>query len=794
LPLTPGTRLGPYEVIAPLGAGGMGEVYLAFDSRLQREVALKVLTAGGGDAATRLIREARVASALGHPNICTVFEASEIDGQAFIAMERVSGRSLSDLVRSERLLADRVIRLGAQMADALAHAHAQGVVHRDFKSGNVMVGADGRLKILDFGIAIRHAPDGREQTAVATESVDRADLMAGTLPYMAPEVLRGAAADTRGDVWALGVVLFEMAAGRRPFAGDTQYELTSAILTTPVPDFPGDVPVGLQSIVRKCLAKEPGERYQRASEVHAALEAIGSMGGRTTAASTTSTTSPTGKGRRAIGLAAAGALVVAALVVAAVWSRGRPSDGAPGGGPRIHAIAVLPLANLSGDAAQDFFADGMTEALITDLARVKGVDVISRTSVAQYKGTQKPLRQIARELAVDAVVEGSVIRAGDRVRITAQLIEASSDRHLWANDYDRDARDVLALQHEVARAIAREVRATLMPQEEATPAEGRRVDPAAHDLYLKGRALVYRLNEASIVQAIALFEEAIRIDPAFAEAWAGLAAAHSERGIWGVVSSRETGARAHAAITRALALDNSIPEAYAVLGFISTVYDWDWTAAERALKKSIELSPSEAHAHQYYASLMQALRRFPEGVTAGEIDRRLNPVSPIALSSLGRARYRAQQFDTAIGDFKDGIALDPAYAPNYARLADVYLALGQYDEALRWLDKGQAVSGGTRRQTDGYAMAYALAGRRRDAEAVLRDLIDRAKTSDQVATSIAQVETALGNKDAAFLWLNRAYDQHSATLWLVNGELKFDPLRTDPRFQDLLRRMHFPPS
>jgi eukaryotic-like serine/threonine-protein kinase len=786
-----GATFGPYLVRHRLGAGGMGEVYLAFDSRLQRDVALKVLTAGGADAETRLIREARLASALGHPNICTVFEAGEIDGQAFIAMERVAGQPLSDLIRSERLSSGRVIRLGVQMADGLAHAHAQGVVHRDFKSGNVIVGQDGRLKILDFGIAIRQSRDSYEPTAVATESVEGADPLAGTLPYMAPEVLRGGAADARGDVWALGVVLFEMAAGRRPFAGDTQYELTSAILTTPAPDLRGDVPAGLQSIVRKCLTKEPGERYQRASEVKAALEAIGSMSGVPNAPSAATTRSR----RWAIGPAVAVvAAIVVAVIGAAVWSRGRPAGGASSGGPRIHAIAVLPLANLSGDATQDFFADGMTEALITDLARVKGLDVISRTSVVQYKGTQKALRQIAHELGVDAVVEGSVIRAGDRVRITAQLIEASTDRHLWANDYDRDPRDVLALQHDVARAIAHEVRATLTPQAEAVLTGGRRVNPAAHDLYLKGRALVYRYNEASIVQAIALFEEAIRIDPEFAQAWAGLAAAHSERGIWGVVGSRETGARAHEAITRALALDSSIPEAYAVLGNISTVYDWDWTGAERALKKSVELAPGEAHAYQYYAALMQALRRFPEGVAAGEIERRLDPASPIVLSSLGRARYRARQFDAAISDLKDVIALDPAYTPAYARLADVYLALGQHDEAVRWLDKGQAVGGGTRRQTDGYAMAYALAGRRREAEAVLRELIDRSKTSDQMAYSIAQVQAALGDKDDAFVWLNRAYDQHSANLFLVNSELKFDTLRTDPRFQDLLRRMHFPPS
>lgn len=782
--LTADSAFGPYVVRERLGAGGMGEVYLAFDTRLQRDVALKVLTDEGTDAAPRVIREARLASTLNHPNICTVFEAGEIDGQAFIAMERVAGQPLSELVRRERLAADRVIRLGAQMAEGLAHAHARGVVHRDFKSSNVIVSADGRVKILDFGLAIRRATPERNVTEMATQSVERGDGLSGTLPYMAPEVLRGGDADARSDIWALGIVLFEMVSGRRPFGGATQYELTSAILATPAPQLSDNVPRGLPAIVRKCLAKEPGERYQRMSEVGAALEAIGSMRDGGVAVT-----------RRPVRSwsAAIGAVAIAVLVVATLAWRLRDASVEPAG-RRFRAIAVLPLANLSGDAAQDYFADGMTEALITDLARIKGLDVISRTSIMQYKTTHKPLRQIAQELNVDAVVEGSVIRAGDRVRITAQLIEAASDRHLWANDYDRDARDVLTLQHEVARAVAREVRATLSPQEEATLAGGRRVDPAAHDAYLRGRHLVRRFDEASIARAISLFQEALRIDPQFAEAWAGLASAHSERGIWGVATSRETGMRAHEAITRALALDSSSAEAYAVLGNISTVYDWDWAGAERALKRSIELAPGDTHGHQYYAALLQALRRFPEAVTHGEIQRRLDPASPIALSSLGRARYRARQFDGAIEAHRESIALDPGYLPNYARLADVYMALGRFDEALSWLEKGQAIGGGTRRQTDGYGLMYALAGRRREAEAVVRQLVARVKTSDQVSYSIAQIETALGNHDSAIAWLNRAYEEHSATLFLVNAELKFDALRTDPRFQALVRRMNLPPS
>jgi tetratricopeptide (TPR) repeat protein len=432
----------------------------------------------------------------------------------------------------------------------------------------------------------------------------------------------------------------------------------------------------------------------------------------------------------------------------------------------------------------------MTEALITDLARVKGLDVISRTSVMQFKTAPKPVKEVARALGVDVVVEGSVIRSGERVRITAQLIDGSTDRHLWANDYDRDARDVLALQHEVARAIAAEIRATLSP-DAASAASRRRVDPLAHERYLKGRALVFRYDEPSIAQAIDLLQEALKIEPDFADAWAALAAAHAERGVWGRIGSRETGARAREAITRALALDADSSEAYATLANINMVYDWQWAASESAAKRSIELAPGSARAHQVYSAVLQATGRLPEAIDQAEVWRKLDPASPLAASAVGRTRYRAGRFESAIDVFREAIAIDPTYGPNYARLADVYIALGRYDQALETLDQGQAVTRGTRRQSDSYGVACALAGRRGEAEAVLRELIEQSKSSDQVAYSIAMVQTALGNHDQAIEWLNRAYQQRSANMYLINVELKLDRLRPDPRFRELLQRMGF---
>jgi eukaryotic-like serine/threonine-protein kinase len=782
--LTPGTRIGSYEISGFLGAGGMGEVYRARDQSLGRDVAVKVLSstdATDETARERLIREARTASKLNHPNICTVHDVGIADGHVYIAMELVEGDPLSTMLSGGALSPDLVVRYAIQLADALAHAHQQGIVHRDLKSANIVITTDGRVKILDFGLA----RPMEESAAATTVTLTAAGTMAGTTAYMAPELLRGGRADAASDIWALGIVLYEMAAGRRPFGGQSVYEMTSAILTASVPPLSSHVPSGLQAIIGRCLAKRPGERYQHAAEVRAALEAVGWSGDVAPAPRVAL------KKRRAV-MATLAVLAIAAPLGWWRWSRESSTRDAPLAG-RVRAIAVLPLTNLSGDAEQALFADGMTEALITDLARIKGLDVISRTSAMLYRNSSKRLPEIARELSVDAVVQGSVLRSGNRVRVSAQLIAAATDRHLWADDYERDVQDVLTLQREIARAIAKEIRATLTPQEEAGLSAGPRVDPAAHDLYLKGRALIFRYNEPAIAEAIRLLQESTQVDSQFAGAWAALALAHAERGVWGApASSRETSAKAHEAITRALALDASSVEAHATLANISMVYDWDWVGAERALARAVELAPGDARVHNYRASLMMALRQFPQAVAEAEICRRLDPASALAVSVVGRTKYRARQFDAAIADYTSSIALDPTYSPNYARLADVYIALGRYDEALAWLDKGQKIVGGTRRQSDSYGVALALSGRRREAEAVVGELTERARTNDQVFYSLAMIETALGNHDAALAWLNRAYDARSATMFVVNAELKLDSLRGDLRFDDLLRRMKFP--
>ncbi len=445
--MEPGDRLGPYEIVAFIGAGGMGEVWRARDTRLEREVALKVLpasTLADPTARARLLREARMASQLNHPNVCTIHEVGESDGRAYIAMELVEGRSLASLLAGGGLPAEQVLKLGLQLADALAHAHERGVVHRDLKSGNVNVTLEGRVKVLDFGLAKRLASEDLAKATTLTQaSLTEAGAIVGTLAYMAPEQLRGEGADARSDVWALGVVLYEMAAGRRPFRGDTSYELSSAILSQPPAPLPATVPGPLAAVIERCLGKAPAQRYQRGGEVRAALEAVASG----------ETLPPwpalrawvvCHRGQTLLTCASALLAVLVGLDVGGVRSR---VLGGPGGAQAIR-MAVLPFANLSGDPQQDYLSDGLTQEMIAQLGRLhpETLSVIARTSVMRYKKTETPIDQIGKELGVQYVLEGSAQKEGGRVRVSAELIQVKDQAQLWADTFERELSGALALR------------------------------------------------------------------------------------------------------------------------------------------------------------------------------------------------------------------------------------------------------------------------------------------------------------------------------------------------------------
>ncbi len=787
-----GTILGRYRIESLLGKGGMGVVYRAYDTELARPVAIKVLASDlNQDNRRRLLREARSASALNHPHISTVHEVGEAEGCAFLVMELVEGRVLRQAIPAGGLPSESVIRYGSQIAAALAHAHERGVIHRDLKSVNVVVTENGRAKVLDFGIAQRSG-ESDELITESQVSMSTPDAAAGTLPYMAPELLEGTPADARSDIWALGVVLYEMATGNVPFKSGTSFELISAILRDPIPPLPSSVPAGLASVIQRCLAREPGRRYQRASEVESALQAVADsvITERVTAAA------PRADVRRwAIASSGVAVLIVAALLAANAGSvRDRlRGNGTPMDTTTVRSLAVLPLNNLSGDPEQDYFADGMTETLISNLAQIRALKVISRTSAMRYKGTSKALPDIARELNVDAVVEGSVQRAGGRVRVTAQLIHAATDTHLWSREYDRDTADILRLQSDVARAIADEIRVQLTPQERTRLARAQSIDPAAYDAYLRGVYHYWRFNEADLKEAIGHFERAIQVEPQYAAAYAGLSQAWNERGIWGGLPFPETEAPTRAAARKAIELDDGLAAAHVAWGNVKAMRDWDWTGAEAEYRRAIELDPANLEARLLFAVLLMALGRHAEAIAEIERAEMIDPLSSANQSTFGRVLYRARRYDDAIPHLRRAIDLDPLNFGAYGRLADVYEAQGKLGDAIAMNQKADQLRQGNMagRYSPSLARLLARSGRRRDA-LVMMESITREPLASMRAMEIASTYASLGDTDQAFAWLNRGIDERAMMIF-VKTEPKLQSLNRDPRWPVLLKRLNMTP-
>jgi TolB-like protein/Tfp pilus assembly protein PilF len=779
-----GQQLGHYRILEKIGAGGMGEVYRAHDEQLDRDVALKVLpahTLTDETARARLLREARAAAALNHPHICTIHEVGEAGGQAYIAMELVEGKPLSALVPGQGLPVETVLRFGSQIADALAHAHERRIVHRDLKSANVVITPEGRAKVLDFGLAKRISGEElAEATTQSQASLTQAGALIGTVPYMAPEQLRGQPADARSDVWALGVVLYEMATGRRPFQGQTSFELSSAILNQAPP--PLAVPTPLGAVIERCLAKEPGQRYQQGSEVRAALEAVQSGAAIPAWPAWKYALSR----RRWLALAAALAAVfavVAALNFETLRTR------LTGGAPRIRSLAVLPLENLSGDPEQEYFADGMTEELITNLAKISALKVISRTSMMQYKGTKKPLPQIAKELNVDAIIEGSVLREGGQVRITAQLIQASTDQHLWAESYQRDLRGVLALQGEIASVIAEKVRAALTPTERARLASARPVNPEAYEAYLKGMQSWYRFTPQDIEAALEYFELALKKDPNYAPAHSGVALAWLGRQQMGYTPPREAGPKAKAAALKAVELDSTLAQAHSSLANVNYNYEWDWAGAEAEFKRAIELNPSYPDTRALYSQYLMIMKRPEEGMAEIQRALELDPLNPFFPAIRASDLEFAGRYDEAIVQFRKALRTSPELPFAHWLLSGILFRKAKYEESLAEM---KAYYAGDREMEEALTQGYAQSGYRGVMRRAADTLAARARKTYVGPIDVAALYVGAGESAQALAWLEKSLEVHDGNTLFVNVLAPFESLRNTPRFQDLLRRMNLP--
>ncbi len=771
-----GQTISHYKILEKLGEGGMGVVYKAEDTKLKRTVALKFLSPqalGTEEEKARFIHEAQSAAALNHPNICTVYEIDEREGQPFIAMEYIEGQSLEGIIASGPLKLGEAQNVAMQIAEGLHEAHRRRIVHRDIKSANIMITHEGRVKIMDFGLA---KSPGRTQ-------LTREGTTVGTVAYMSPEQTRGEEVDHRTDIWSLGVVLYEMISGQSPFKGDHEQAIVYSIVNEepkPLTHLRTAVPVELERITRKAMAKSPRDRYQHADEVMVDLRSltveIDSAG---------VTTGPAKKGftRKRFGLVFGTVVVIAiALVLARLYLIPEKSE-------VIDSLAVLPLENLSGDPDQEYFADGMTEALIAGLGKMGTLKVISRTSVMRYKETRKSIPEIARELDVDAILEGSVLQISGRVRITTQLIDAASDRHLWAESYERDLRDVLALQSDVACAIAREINIKLAPREKGESFSVRQIDPRAHEAYLKGRYHWNKRTEQGIGKGIEHFEEAIRIDPDYAQAYAAIAEAFVVLGDWGYYPPRETEKKIRDYAQKALAIDDELAAAYSALAKVSGDFDFSWDVAEEYYKKAILLNPNYETAHQWYSSFLSSLGRHDEAIEHAKQAIRLDPLSLVINQNLSLAYYYARRYDEAIEQGRKALELDKNFSSIYQVIFLCYMQKGMIPEAVEAFKQAVSLNERTKMYAKDIDHAYKISGYEGFAEWIIEYMEEWTLGAFHRPFYYAIAYASIGDKNKAFEWLERAYEVRLRFVATIGVEPALDSLRSDPRFGELLKKI-----
>lgn len=788
-----GQRFSHYVIEQKLGEGGMGVVYRARDEKLQRDVALKFLEklpTGSSASHERALKEARAISALNHPNICTVYEIDEVDGRPFIAMEYVEGRALSLEIPSTGFSLEQVERYGMQLADALQHAHSRGIIHRDLKTANVILTPSGRLKVLDFGISRRIEPGrGHDETTRFDQSWESQHTFTGTLPYIAPEVLKGQEADVRSDIWSLGVVLYEMAAGHRPFSGATAYELTAGILRERPPEITPPLPPVPQAVIEKCLDKDPGQRYQSAGEVRAALET----------ASTASRTheffrpgipaKPPEPGLFAPRNIAIMALLVVIAVGLGFWVKGRakenPKPPLPGA---IQSVAVLPLANLSGDPAQDYFADGMTDAIITELSQIRKLRVISRTSVMQYKHTQKTMDQIAQDLNVDAVVEGSVLRADNRVRISAKLFQTNIEGALWGDNFERDFKDVLALQSDVATEIARGIQVELSGTEQSQLARSRSVVPEAYENYLKGRYEFEKRTPEGFRDAATFFQKAIEKDQTFAAAYAAQGDTYVSMSNYQMEPPEMLVPKAKKAVEKALALDNRLAQAHTSLAAIR-MYHLEGGDVEGEFQQAIKLDPGYAQGIHWYALYLAAVGRKEESIREIKLAREIDPKSLIINANVGWVYYLAGEFDKAEAAGKTTLQMDPSFVSAHSYLGQIYVAKKRYEDAVHEFQTALSLGPGDIAGQADLAHAYAIAGRKSDAEELLREMQSMQAKKYVSAYDFAMAYAGFKDEKRTLEWLEKSYVERNGRLANLGVHPQFAFLRNEPRFQNIVEKI-----
>jgi serine/threonine protein kinase/Flp pilus assembly protein TadD len=835
--LTEGTKLGRYEIRSQIGEGGMGEVYLAEDLQLHRKVALKVLppdVAANNDRMRRFKQEATAAAALNHPNIAHVYEIGEQEGVNFIAIEFIDGETLRDLIHHQQTDLPKLLRYLQHVAEGLAKAHAAGIVHRDLKPDNIMVTRDGHAKILDFGLAklveSRYPVNSSSQMATAIlPHQSKSGMVLGTVGYMSPEQAQGKTKeiDQRSDIFSFGCILFEVVTRRKAFEGKDAVDSLNKIIREPAPPISSlnaQAPPDLQRIVRRCLAKDPEERYQTIKDVAIELKEVrrelkraatidtttdpqselggATAGGTISSAQTTShqpdprTTQPSSaeyiiSGIKQHKIAVSVIAVVVLLAVAGVvginsYLRPRPDA------VMIESIAVLPFTNVGGNADTEYLSDGLTESLINNLSQLRNLNVKSRSSVIRYKNKEVEPQLVGKELGVQAVLLGRMSQRGDDLTLNLELVEARTGNQIWGEQYNRKLRDLVVVQSEITRDVLEKLRQRLTSTEQQLATKNYTANAEAYQLYLQGRFYWNKRTSESYQKAIDYFRQAIAKDPSYALAYTGLADCYSFLSSQGIRSPQDVFPLAKDAATKAIEIDNSLSEAHTSLAYVKLYYDWDWAEAEREYKRAIELNPNYATPHHGYAYLLISSGRTEEAIAEIKKAEAIDPLSVLFQTDHGEYYYFARRPDEAIAQLRKAIDMDPSFVRAHWLLGRALIQKGRCDEGIDEAVKAQKMVPAI--EASGWlAQEYAACGRRAEAEKGMAELLELSKQHYVSPHWFAAVQASLGNKDAAFKWLDQSLDGRFGPLIYLKVNPIWDPLRSDPRFAERLRRVGLTP-